>query len=156
MSTISHLLCPIDFSDPSRRALDHALTLADRLGARLTCLHVIDPLLASAAAITRTRLDKETRDSLRDFVAAALAERPSTQVKPQIVVAAGAPEVEILKVADRTKANIIVMGTEGLSGLRKMLLGSTTDRVLRATWVPVLAVPPPERRRRRQLKDTSA
>jgi nucleotide-binding universal stress UspA family protein len=123
------------------------VTLAERFGARLTVLHVNDPLLVSAAAIAKTRLDVETSDALRDFVAPVIADRTSTQLKPRLSVSTGAPELEILKAADRTKASVIVMGTQGLTGLRKMLLGSTTDRVLRGSRVPVLAVPPASRGR---------
>ena len=63
---------------------------------------------------------------------------------PEAIVLVGDPATEIVALAEREHARLIVIATHGLSGYRKMLLGSTTEKVLRQTTVPVLVAPPPE------------
>jgi universal stress protein A len=144
MLTVRSILCPVDFSEQSRQALLWASAIAQYRGGELTVLSVVEPLLAQAAAIrlgvdlTRT----EAEPALREFVDAALPEgvRQASQVRMEVTV--GDPSEAILQTARRLNAGLIVMGTHGLGGFRKLLLGSTTQQVLRRTEWPVLAVPP--------------
>jgi nucleotide-binding universal stress UspA family protein len=138
------ILCSIDFSEHSRHALHWAGELAARFQSRLTILSVVDPLLAEAAKM-RLGLDlvkTETEPALRQFVAATWPEGGAPSAETIFRTAIGDPAAKILETATREGADVIVMGTQGLGGVRKWLLGSTTERLLRRTHIPVLAVPP--------------
>lgn len=141
MNAVSRILCPIDFSEPSRAALRYAAALASHLSAALTLLTVNDPLLAEAAdmaggsgrlaADAKAELEKFYRDSLPGS-----ARRPAAS----FLVATGPAAAEILRHA-KDAADLLIMGSHGATGIRKLFFGSTTERVLRETSVPVLVVP---------------
>ena len=109
----------------------------------MTVLSVLEPLLAQAAGI-RFGIDlarTEAEPALREFVEATLPERVRQASHVRMEVTVGDPSEAILQTGRRLKAGLIVMGTHGLGGFRKLLLGSTTEQVLRRTEWPVLAVP---------------
>ena len=137
------MLCPIDFSDESRAALCHGAAIADHFGARLTVLTVEDPLLAEVAATTglTPSLRRETERELRKLLAETLPERDRGAGHVEMRVAVGKPADQILQAAADSRAELIVMSSHGRSGVRKMFFGSTTERVLRETTVPVLVTP---------------
>ena len=144
MLTVRSILCPVDFSEQSRQALLWASVIAQYRGGELTVLSVIEPLLAQAAGI-RLGVDlvrEEAEAALREFVDATLPEGVRQASHVRIEVTVGDPAEAILQTGRRLKAGVIVMGTHGLGGFRKLLLGSTTEHVLRRTEWPVLAVPP--------------
>jgi len=137
------ILCPVDFSDHSRLALRYAAALAARNRAALIVLHVDDPLLVSAAAVMLNDrvLVARSLKGLREFVrSTTIAAGAVTRVR------VGRAASEILKASRR--ADVIVMGTHGLTGVGRLLIGSTTVSVLRGTGVPVLAVPAARARHR--------
>lgn len=136
------VLCPVDFSRVSRRALREAAAMARASRGRLTVLFVNDPLLvAAAAAAGDTRGSAQTTCTALDrFVAQALP--PSARPRHMhCVVAVGTPAHEILKCAKQSGSDLIVMGTRGMGRLARLLLGTTAETVLRKTRIPVLAVP---------------
>lgn len=137
------ILCPVDFSRHSRAALRYARAIARRSGGRLIVLFVNDPLLVAAAAAAHDAraLAQTSRKELRRFVAASLG--PSEKKSAATLVASiGKPAREINRFAKRSRCDLIVMGSQGLSGASKLFFGSTTEAVLQRTEVPVLAVPP--------------
>jgi len=138
------ILCPVDFSAVSRQAYDHALVWAARTGARLTLLHAVDPLLAEAASATHVAADdlRDTHAELRAFAGRPGVDLPAWAPAAAIAVTVGEPWREIVTVAAVHEADLIVMGTQGLGGVRLLAFGSTAEHVMRATSVPVLAVPP--------------
>lgn len=138
------ILCGIDFSDHSAQALRCAAAIADRQQATLHFVSVIDPLLPAAAAVAyeTESLSAETAIELKAFVSATLGIRQLPD--DSIQVAVGQPAREILRCAQTSRADLIVLGTHGLGGLRRLLLGSTTHRVLRDSGAAVLAVPLPD------------
>ena len=144
MIVLRSLLCPVDFSEHSGHALRWAKALARRTGGRLTVLNAVDPLLAEAAKL-RFGLDlihAETEPALRQFAAETWSGEAADVSNVNFEVRVGNPADVILETAARERTDVIVMGTHGLGGVRKWLLGSTTERVLRRTHTPVLAVPP--------------
>jgi nucleotide-binding universal stress UspA family protein len=144
MIALRSLLCPVDFSEPSGHALRWAKSLARRTGGRLTVFSAVDPLLAEAAKL-RFGLDlvqAEIEPALRQFAAETWSEEISDATNVNFDVRVGNPADVILETAARQRTDLIVMGTHGLGGVRKWLLGSTTERVLRRAHTPVLAVPP--------------
>ncbi len=136
------ILCPVDFSADSERALRQAITLASASGAHLTLLTVTDPLLDAAARASGTQgtARAQTQAELRGLFD-RLAAGGST-VPIAVAVAVGRPSDEILKQALDCKADLIVMGMQGHGKADRWIMGSTTQRVLQHTPVPVLAVPP--------------
>jgi nucleotide-binding universal stress UspA family protein len=138
------ILCPVDFSEHSAMALRYAAILAKRSDGELQVFHVNDPMLAAAAAVAFADqdYDKVALAELRPFVAKALpaATRGKT-MSIRYAVDTGDAAAMILAAAGRFGCDLIVMGTHGLSGLEKVLIGSTTERLLRRTTLPVLAVP---------------
>ena len=135
------ILSPIDFSEQSRLALRWAGAFATRFNARLTIASVVDPVLAEASRIRsgRDTVKAETEAALREFVAATWREGAPAHTAFDTTVGDAATAIQ--EIADAHGAGLITMGTHGLGGIRKWLLGSTTERVLRRARVPILAVP---------------
>ena len=137
------VLCPVDFSDNSRGALRYAALIASRLGARLTLLAVNDPLLVEATQLGAApdHLVEDTVGEVDRFCQQTLEGQLAAIGDVRVEVTAGKPADEILRVARDHKADLIVMGSHGSTGFRKLFFGSTTERVLRDTTVPVLVTP---------------
>jgi nucleotide-binding universal stress UspA family protein len=131
------LRCPIDFSEFSRQALAHARGPCQSFRCALIVLSVDDPLLTEAAEGVVPSLAEETRLELQRFCTDTL----SSFAGPRTIeyrVAVGKPATEILREARDRHVDLIVMSSHGRSGMRKLFFGSTTERVLRETSVPVL------------------
>jgi universal stress protein A len=137
------VLCPIDFSNASRTALQYASAVAEHFRAELIVLTVNDPLLTEVAALRLgpAWMPEDSERELRRFFAKAFEQQGPAPVDVHFETAAGKPAPEILRVARERGADLIVMGTHGLTGVRKMFFGSTAERVLRETTVPVLLAP---------------
>ena len=135
------ILCPVDFSEPSRGALRYAAAIAVHFGARVTVLTVNDPLLVAAADMSGEagRLAADARAELEKFFLDTLSGMPPG-LAVEFTVTDGAAAAEILRLS-RDGAALIVMGSHGATGIRKLFFGSTTERVLRETSVPVLVTP---------------
>lgn len=143
MPALRSILCPIDFSDQSRHALRWAEALGTRHKSRLIVLTAVDPLLAEAAKV-RLGLDlatTETEPALREFVRTTLPEETTRRDDAVLHVQIGDPAGVIFDTGTREDVDLVVMGTHGLGGFRKWLLGSTTERLLRRTRIPVFAIP---------------
>ena len=142
MMTLRSILCPVDFSEPSQHALRSAVAIAAQYKSRLTVFTAVDPLLAHAAEARFSQdLAKDTETALREFVSAATPGAAAWAPPVGIDVQVGEASELIVDAAARQQADLVVMGTHGLGGFRKLLLGSTTERVLRRTQTPLLAVP---------------
>lgn len=135
------VLCAIDFSEPSRRALRRAAAVAARRRGRLVVLFINDPLLVAAAAAARRRLDLRAQSAkeLDRFVRETLGGPASSRVERR--VATGEPPDRILSAARDVGADLIVVGSQGLTGLARLAFGSTTTAILKRSPVPVLVVP---------------
>jgi nucleotide-binding universal stress UspA family protein len=144
MTRFPTVICPVDFSDASRAALGHAAAIADHFGAEVTVLTVVDPFVAglSASEPTPATLDPLTDQGLQRYCDESLADLPPGPRRVTLRYAIGIPAVEILREAHEAHADLIVMSSHGRQGFRKIFFGSTTERVLRHTDVPVLVTPP--------------
>jgi nucleotide-binding universal stress UspA family protein len=131
---LTRILCPVDFSDASAHAVDHAAAIAGRYGARITALHVLSPVTPSREAMPLDRLRQETASFLEPARAAGIA--------VDVLVETGRAANHILDRAAQLPADLIVMGTHGSSGFEHLMLGSVTEKVLRKAICPVLTVPP--------------
>jgi nucleotide-binding universal stress UspA family protein len=146
---LHQVLVPTDFSQCSKSALDYGLALADRFGARLHLLHVVQDLalfipdmvmVAPPVAPSVTELKQAARAAF-DRVIADNKLDPATLV---CEVREGAPFYEILEYAKEANIDLIVMGTHGHTGLAHVLLGSVTAKIIRQAPCPVLTVRHPE------------
>ncbi len=138
------ILCPIDFSEASAGALRHAAAISTHFATRLIVLSVEDPLLAEALDLGTGVVwsPDECRRELRQFAARTFGTGAPILSVIEYEVAVGKPAPEILRVARERSCSLIVISTHGLTGARKLFFGSTTERVLRETTMPVLVTPP--------------
>jgi nucleotide-binding universal stress UspA family protein len=136
------ILCPVDFSSQSRQALRYAAEIARRSGASLSAVFVNDPVLAEAAAAAydERELAQRSERELRLFVGRVVGPKAKKGVSYSVFL--GDPPTEIVKLARRGRTDLVVLGTQGLSGASRLFFGSTTQRVLRKASTPVLAIPP--------------
>lgn len=143
----TNILCPVDFSADSQRALSVALELARVSNGHITIVTVVDALLdaGATAAGARNTLEAQTQAELRALLdRTAAGDTPAHM--PAVSVRVGQPAAEILGQAEESSADVIVMGMRGIGGAQKLLLGSTSAKVLERSKLPVLVVPPPDRR----------
>jgi nucleotide-binding universal stress UspA family protein len=151
-STIRRILCPIDFSETSFRALDHATDLARRRDADLTVLHVAArtmPPLSALAAGTGDAIEGGVRDQVRHDLLEEL-QRACAQATTGVRVVYEVDEGHVAGlIAERAaRADLVVLGTHGHGVVEDLVLGSVAERVLHKSPCPVLAVPPASERPR--------
>jgi nucleotide-binding universal stress UspA family protein len=143
MSLLKSILCPIDFSEFSTKAYDYAQSLAWHYKAELLVQHVLyslPPFIEDKAYMeTCRKLRAEAERKVKGFV----KHHTRTKVRPQCIVQDGTATDLILSLAEAQAVNLIVMGTHGLRGVDRLMLGSVTERVLRKAQCPVLAVRKP-------------
>ena len=144
MNVRPSILCPVDYSEASASALRYASVVARHFVTRLIVLAVEDPLLTTALELdTGTRWTPEISErELRSFVAEVFSHDPPALALCEFDVAVGKPATEILRVARERSCDLIVIGSHGATGARRLFFGSTTERVLRETTVPVLVTRP--------------
>jgi nucleotide-binding universal stress UspA family protein len=145
MSFFKNILVPTDFGPAATRALDVAIALATRDDARITLLHAYMTPVATygygegivwpiedLAAVAKAQLD------------AALEPAKCRYPRIEGMLVVGEPWNEVLDVAKKRNADLIVMGTHGRKGLSRVLFGSVAEKVVRLSPVPVLTVPSKE------------
>lgn len=135
------IVCGIDFSRHSAMALRYAVALARASQAHLVAVFAVDPVLsaAAAAAYDTRALSSTALLELRRFVRNTLGAGATGTVSCEVVI--GKPARAIIAAAERADADVLVLGTHGLSGVKKAFFGSTSDAILRRTTRAVLAIP---------------
>jgi nucleotide-binding universal stress UspA family protein len=152
MTDITRILCPVDYSDSSRHALDHAIAMARWYRASITAVHVYEPLFLPvpevAVAGYAGPFEKTTpsRDllmrGLKEEALAWLRSATDMDLDVDVLIGAGSPVRAILDRARMLPADLIVLGTHGHIGFEHLVLGSVTEKILRQARCPVLTVPP--------------
>lgn len=140
------ILCPVDFSESSDRALEYALALGKRHGSRVSVMHVLPTVLAdpdvfpylTEPVLAGSEARERAYHRLGDFVHRALADG----IGAEVILEDGDVVDEVLKKTKRLEADLVVMGTHGRRGFQRLLLGSVTERVLRQSEAPVLSISP--------------
>lgn len=130
---IKKILCPVDFSDASYRALDNAITLTRKFEADLTVLHVYTPVSYSSIwyetdneqenALLKTNQEKEFQHFLTQFDFKNISCTQETLV--------GEVHAEVLKYINKNAIDLLILGTTGRTGLSRILMGSTATKVTR-------------------------
>lgn len=154
---ISTILYATDLGDHTRPVFRHALSLAKLYDAKIIMLHVVEPMGETAKAVISAYISKEfseemlkesmqellvkMKDRLRRFFEEECEEEKVCSNVKELIVVAGRPSEEIMRVAEEEKADLIVVGksTNTVRGLKVM--GSTSRRVSRIATLPVLVIP---------------
>jgi nucleotide-binding universal stress UspA family protein len=144
MSEYRSFVVPYDFSEHARAALEVAKDLARQLGAELHLLHVVTPPIYASAygAAVPPQIDMEPiRSSVMESLQGMTeGEGSAVRMTPHVVEGLNIA-VSIQEFASKQKADLIVMGSHGRTGLAHVFLGSVAERTLRQAPCPVLTVP---------------
>jgi len=142
------ILCPIDFSDASRAALETACELARRFDAKLALFHaypVPGYTFPDGSFVASTKMLEELADQAKRHLDEWKGLAEATGVKGvETATAVGEPAHEIVAFAREQQSDLLVLGTHGRSGLSHALMGSVAERVVRKAPCPVLTVRPPK------------
>jgi universal stress protein A len=137
---IRHILAPTDFSEHSTQAITYAFELAQKVGAKLSLLHVIEvPVYAIEVSLPLEDLEQDARREL----ARLLPEAETAHMAVTRLVEMGVPYQKILEMAAAEQVDMIVMATHGRTGLSHLVMGSVAERVVRTAPCPVLTIRPP-------------
>lgn len=138
------LLCPVDFSPASMKALEYALSLAQESNAHLTVLHVLEnvfgPVSANDVTFDSAAYMRYLTEDATQRLRASIPADARTWCEIQERVVAGVAYREILRIAENDDAHLIVMGVHGRNALDMMFFGSTTNHVVRDAICPVLSL----------------
>ncbi len=143
MAGFQTLLVATDFSPHSEAALATAEELGERLGARMHLLHVVHPpaeVLSPYEIHLPVGLAEEMQEAARRKLAPRAEKLRARGLATEIHVASGVASERIPEFAEELGADLVVLGTRGLSGLKHVLLGSVAESVLRRSPCPVLTV----------------
>ena len=139
--SVHRILCPVDFSDASRRALDRAIGLAVAAHAQLTVAHVVDllPDVPDMPMPDATEFHARRLDDAREQLAAAAATAASRCAANERLLD-GSPHRQIVQLASDLPADLIVMGVHGRRAIEIAVLGSTTQQVIRHAPCAVMTI----------------
>jgi universal stress protein A len=136
---LQKILVPIDFSEGSRKALHYAIALAKQSQGEILLLHVLEmppvPVQAFETAFMEITPEESVANELLQWQAEAGSSAPV-----KTLVCSGSASPEIVRVANENNMDLIVIGSHGRTGLARLILGSTAERVVRHAACPVLVV----------------
>ena len=143
--SVRHILYPSDFSPASSAAFTKALALARDAKAPLTIVHILNPtvMLPIDGYVTPRVYDDIQRSAetyARKKLAGLLARARKAGVRAKTVLIEGVAAERIVAAARRNRADLIVIGTHGRTGLARLMLGSVASRVVATSGCPVLTV----------------
>jgi nucleotide-binding universal stress UspA family protein len=146
MSPFRSIVVATDFGRNAEEALNVALEIVEGTGSRIAVVHVVlDPLyqprMIDAGGVDYSDLQNSWVEAAALELEALLARRRLDTFAVSTHILIGRPDVEIVRFADERHADLIVMGTHGYGGVKRLLLGSVADHVVRQARCPVLVVP---------------
>lgn len=141
---IGVVFCAVDFSQTGGLALEHAAHLARRHDAALVLAHVVEPLPTAAAPVLMVPPDAEVelRKLAVERLESLASDLRASEMSVQTLLEQGTPGPELLEMAEEVGADLIVLGTRGLTGIEHLVLGSTAEHVVRHAMRPVLTIHP--------------
>lgn len=144
MKPFKTILVPLDFSAPSKLAVEFAIDFARRYDASLDLIYVYQSIAPSLpdgyVLVTPDQLNEILAQFERQLAAAKQEAQNAGVAQVETAVLQGYPIHEILRRAEERQADLIVMGTHGRSGIKRLVLGSVAENVLRSSPCPVLVV----------------
>jgi len=140
--TIQRIVHPTDFSKTADRAFQKAVEFAKQNGAELILIHVLLRALPPPSLWRGVydRIDAQERRAAENRLSPLLARARRAGVRARTLLVSGVTHDQIVRVAESMRADLIVMGSHGRSGLSKVLLGSVAERVSGLAPCPVLIV----------------
>lgn len=147
MINIKNILCPVDYSVYSEKALMYAIEFAEKYMAKLYLIHVLDiriydinePDLYNVNVV-----DEETLNKLKERLSRCVSEETKGKIPVETIVVQGVPFAEIIKASKDYRIDLIVLGTHGRTGLSHAIMGSVAEKVVRKAPCPVLTIRHPE------------
>jgi nucleotide-binding universal stress UspA family protein len=149
MAMWNELLCAVDFSEPSRLAMLEACDVARRNGARLTLINVFEPPAGALAAsdiiapASPRLVEQVTQELERKLEGWRVEAEKLVGAKVAAVVLPGEPATEVVRFAKEGNYDLLVVATHGRHGVKRLLLGSVAERVVREAPCSVLVARPP-------------
>jgi nucleotide-binding universal stress UspA family protein len=142
MTRFQKILCPVDFFPGSLHAFDFALKLARNYDARVIALHVVEPVIptvyepAFSVPDLTNELEKQSKRLMKELN--AKAEKAGVPLKTEVRL--GDINTEIGDAVEKTKADLVVVGTHGSKGFERWLMGSVTEKLMRHCPVPLMVI----------------
>ena len=128
---INNIICPVDFSEESRRALNSAIVATRMFNAKLVILSVYPLFYISIIKLDPTEVNQLRHSELQKEFDEFLETFNLVDLNYEKVIAGGATADEILKAITKNESDLLIMGTTGKSGISKILMGSVTEKVIR-------------------------
>ena|SRR5918994_5957712 len=153
-NNISKILVPIDGSELSRKAADYAILLSSKLGTELFVIHVLNDIPYEHNVGSYGLYDIETPDEIKqilqeergitkgwfDKIKASASEKNIQIIKTELVITRSSIESAIVDYAKRNRIDLIVIGTAGHSGFRKLIPGDVASGVIKHSHCPVMMI----------------
>lgn len=147
MKVFRRILHATDFSTASRRALVQSLALARQNRAALQVVHVLSPVMLPVGGdfgyvppATYEAIERQARRHAQKRMAALVGRARKAGVRASGLLLVGVPHDQVSRAARRTRADLLVIGTHGRTGISKLVLGSVAERLVRLAHCPVLTV----------------
>ncbi|MGA3290726.1 MAG: universal stress protein [Candidatus Bathyarchaeia archaeon] len=139
---IQKILIPIDGSDYSMRAAEHGISIAKMLNAKIIVVYVIDDIVLDqfSKINERENVERELKKDGQRYIKYVLGLAEKEGVNADSLLAKGGPSEQIVHLAKELNIGLIVMGTHGLRGAMKVLIGSVAERVIELAPCPVLVI----------------
>ncbi len=141
MFKINTILCPVDFSDASRKAVQYAREFAAGKGASVHLLNVVEPRpMAVDITLNYVPLEEDLEKAAAEDLKVILQELTQAGLRAECSIEFGNPSDVILEKADELDVNLVIMGSHGKKGLSRLIMGSVAETVVRKANCPVLIV----------------
>lgn len=141
---VSKILVPIDFSDYSKMALDYAVEFAKKFNSQLFLIYVIEPIVYPSdfglGQVSISSIDMEIQSRAEDEMQKLINEKVPKETKVSWIVRVGKPFIEIINEAKEKDCDLIIIATHGHTGIEHILFGSTAEKVVRKSPIPVLVL----------------
>ena len=139
---LKEILVPVDFTECTEKALFYAVPFARQFGATVTLLHVLEPAFVPAAEFGMVVDVDVSADATQELE--KIRARVAKQVKCRVMMRHGGAEYEIVNAAKELDCDLIFLGTHGRTGVDRLLMGSTAEKVVRKAGCPIFVVRPHE------------
>jgi universal stress protein A len=142
MFKITTILCPVDFSEASLKAVDYAREFAAATGAAIYLLHIIEPVPIPPVdtSLNYVEVEEVLEEAAKKDLNALMSSLQAEGVNVDGTMEIGKTADIVLDKAAELNANFIIMGSHGRKGLNRLIMGSVADAVIRKSDCPVLIV----------------
>ena len=141
MFKIHTILCPVDFSDASKKAIRYAKEFASNMGASVYLLNVIEPRpMAVDVSLNYVPFEADMEKAAKEDLEVIVQEFQRVALRAEYGVVIGNPADSILENIDMFNVNLVIMGSHGKKGLSRLIMGSVAETVVRKANCPVLIV----------------